>query len=193
MDAPKQPAATGLEEDTTALPADAEAGAPPEAAAQLDEQALEGFLEQMRGEQNLPVGVVAGLIAAIIAAGAWAGVTLLANMQIGFMAIGVGALVGLTVRLAGKGMHLGFGIAGALLAAVGCFAGNLLTVYLELATLISAGEINGPLDVELLMAGVIGFFSPIDLLFYGLAIYFGYQFSFRRVSEEQLAQFVKPA
>jgi hypothetical protein len=34
-------------------------------------------------------------------------------------------------------------------------------------------------------------FSPIDLLFYGIAVYEGYRFSFRQVTPEELAGFVK--
>jgi hypothetical protein len=29
-------------------------------------------------------------------------------------------------------------------------------------------------------------FSPMDLLFYGIAIYEGYKFSFRQITEEEL-------
>jgi len=34
-------------------------------------------------------------------------------------------------------------------------------------------------------------FNPMDLLFYGLAVYAGYRFSFRRISAEELAKLTK--
>jgi hypothetical protein len=130
-------------------------------------------------EQSLPRGLVAGLAAAAVGAGAWALITVVTNYQIGWMAVGVGFLVGWAVRLAGKGTSTAFGVLGAALALGGCLAGNLLT-----GNVVASRELGVPLTDMLaritpgmafeLMAGM---FSPIDLLFYGLATYQGYRFS----------------
>lgn len=130
-------------------------------------------------EQNFPMGLLAGLVATAVGAGAWMLVTVATNYQIGWMAVGVGFLLGWTVRLAGKGTSTAFGVLGASLALGGCLAGNFFTGCViasrELglpATSIMAGLTPGA-TVELMAA----MFSPIDLLFYGLAIYQGYRFS----------------
>src|SRR2546422_8431344 len=78
--------------------------------------------------ENLPMGFMAGLVAAAIGAGLWALVTIVTGFQIGWMAVGVGFLVGWAVRVAGKGAHMAFGILGAALALGGCALGNLLAV-----------------------------------------------------------------
>src|SRR5438046_4554102 len=129
--------------------------------------------------ENLPMGFMAGLVAAAVGAGLWALVTIVTGFQIGWMAVGVGFLVGWAVRIAGKGTHRAFGIMGALLALGGCAVGNLLTIVV-----IAARHFEIPLvavfsrltpDVVVQLMGAT--FSPMDLLFYGIAIYEGSRFS----------------
>ena len=122
---------------------------------------------------------MAGLVAAAIGAGLWALVTIITGFQIGWMAVGVGFLVGWAVRLAGKGTHRAFGIMGALLALGGCAVGNLLTIivvaarHFEIPLLAVFSRLTPDVVVQLMEAT----FSPMDLLFYGIAIYEGYRFS----------------
>jgi hypothetical protein len=129
--------------------------------------------------ENLPMGFMAGLVAAAVGAGLWALVTLVTGFQIGWMAVGVGFLVGWAIRLAGKGTHRAFGIMGALLALGGCVVGNLLTIvvfaarHFEIPLLAVFSRLTPEVVYNLMEAT----FSPIDLLFYGLAIYQGYRFS----------------
>jgi hypothetical protein len=158
--------------------------------ATIDPFKLQGFMQQLKNSQNLPLGMLGGLGAAIISAVIWAAITVITGYQIGWMAIGVGFLVGLAVRTFGKGIDRIFGIVGAAWSLFGCLAGNLLTitaviaqqeaipfieVFLFLAT--SPGAV-----VELMTAT----FSLIDLLFYGFAIYEGYKLSFRQLSKAEL-------
>jgi hypothetical protein len=127
-------------------------------------------------------------VAALVGAAAWAGVTVATGYQIGYMAIGVGFLVGYAIRLAGKGVTSVFGVVGAVLALLGCALGNLLAVTALLAQndgipfLQALPQLNPQLIQELMVA----FFSPMDLLFYGIATYEGYQLSFRQLSPEEL-------
>jgi len=147
------------------------------------------FLEQrLRSEENLVLGVAAGLVASLVGAGAWAGITVATGYQIGFMAIGVGIAVGWAVRVAGKGVSGVFGAAGAALALLGCALGNLLAMTAVVARnegvpLLDALPQLGPqLAWELLVAS----FSPMDVLFYGIALYEGYRLSFRRLGADEL-------
>jgi len=129
--------------------------------------------------ENLPMGFMAGLVAAAIGAGLWALVTIVTGFQIGWMAVGVGFLVGWAVRVAGKGTHRAFGIMGALLALGGCAVGNLLTIvviaarHFEIPLVAVFSRLTPDVVVQLMEAT----FSPMDLLFYGIAIYEGYRFS----------------
>jgi len=149
-----------------------------------EEQAA--MIEKARFEQKLPFGIVAGLIAALVMAAAWAAITVTTEYQIGYMAIAVGFVVGIAVRYAGKGVDMIFGISGAILALIGCLLGNFLS-QVGFATL----EFGVPffealktlaepsIFVEIMKES----FSGIDLLFYGIAIYEGYRFSFLQLSK----------
>ncbi|MEE9230157.1 MAG: hypothetical protein V3U86_05575, partial [Acidobacteriota bacterium] len=79
----------------------------------IDPTRLELILDRLRADQNLVAGVLAGAAGAVAGAGLWAAVTVFTGFQIGWMAVGVGFLVGYLVRLAGKGIDKSFGVAGA--------------------------------------------------------------------------------
>lgn len=129
--------------------------------------------------QNLPMALLVGLAAAAVGAGLWALVTVLTGYQIGWMAIGVGFLVGLAVRLAGKGTTSTFQVLGAALALGGCLAGNVLTICIVAAGKleISLTQMAFRLTPDFVLDTMSATFSPFDLLFYGLAVYAGYKYS----------------
>ncbi len=161
-----------------------------EESAPVDPAQLQAIVEQLRSQQNLAGGVLAGLVAAAVGAATWAIVTVMTGYQIGWMAVGVGFLVGMAVRTVGKGIDSIFGIAGALLAFAGCAAGNLLTVCGVIATEgnLSFMEVLSELTPSVIQELMIAKFDPMDLLFYGIAIYEGYKLSFRELSEDDMAQ-----
>ena len=157
---------------------------------EVSDPALQFAVEKLRSEQNLPAGVVAGLIAALLSAGIWALITALIGYQIGFMAIGVGFVVGYTVRIVGKGIDPIFGIVGALLSLIGCAIGNLLTMtyFIAVQESIAYLELLADMNVDLAIEIMVVTFDPMDILVYGIAVYFGYRYAFRQVTEADLAQ-----
>ena len=62
----------------------------------INEQQAAMLMQTFAEEQNLLMGTVGGLLAALLGAGIWAGVTVATEYQIGWMAVGIGFLVGLT-------------------------------------------------------------------------------------------------
>ncbi len=155
----------------------------------MDQMALEKF----RSEQNLVGGLVAGFIAAVGVAVLWAVITIYTGYQIGWMAIGVGIVVGFVVRFVGKGLDQSFAIGGAALALFGCLLGNLFTACHLLADAEGVGffdvltSLNPNSAFELMKLT----FSPMDLLFYGFAVYEGFKLSCRQISQEELDKAVK--
>lgn len=138
--------------------------------------------QQAQEEQSLLRGALAGLGAAAVGAGVWAVVTVVTQHQIGWMAIGVGFLVGIAVRFFGKGTENTFGILGAVCALLGCLAGNLLAVCISAAQQyhLPLLEILAGLSPQTIEELLRDTFSPLDLLFYGLAMYEAYKYSFQR-------------
>jgi len=158
-------------------------------ATEIDTARAQLAMDRLRDEQNLSGALLAGAVAALLGAVAWAAVTVTTGYQIGWMAIGIGFAVGFAVRTVGKGLDPIYGIAGAGLALLGCALGNLLAVcgILAAAQSLSFLSVLANLTVEIAEDLMIATFTPMDLLFYGLAGYEGYKLSFRQVSAEELA------
>jgi hypothetical protein len=159
---------------------------------QINQFEWENFQRRLKEEQNLWLGLIGGSIGMGIGAALWMLITVLTDFQMGWMAIGVGFLAGSGVRYLGKGFDTIFGIVGGILAGVGCLLGNFLTVLVVVVR-----EFEVPflrlllnLDLEIVVELITITFDPIDLLFYGLAIYAGYRASFRRVTEADMATFM---
>jgi len=135
--------------------------------------------------QNLFLAVIVGCAAAVVGAIAWALITVATGYQIGWMAVGVGFLVGYSMKYFGKGTTVVFGIIAAVIALVGCVAGNLLTTVIMVAKQehLSVMSVLQNLTPTIVMDLLKETSQPMDLLFYGLAVYEAYKFSF--TSEEQ--------
>jgi len=155
----------------------------------IDPEKAEVFHQRLVTEQNMPMGILGGALAALVGAAVWAGVTVATKYQIGWMAVGVGFLVGFIVRLLGRGISKPFGYIGGAFALIGCLLGNLFSTCGFIASeeampffgVLSAVLAQPSVIVELLTAT----FSPIDLLFYGIAVAEGYKFSFRQITEAE--------
>jgi hypothetical protein len=156
----------------------------------IDEDKLNLYNNQLKLEQNLPMAIIGGLSVAIIGAILWAVITVATEYQIGYMAIVIGFGVGYSVRFFGKGIDSIFGIIGALLALIGCVLGNFLSIIGFVANSENLGyfETLTLIDLSLIPEIMTESFNPMDILFYGLAIYEGYRFSFRQITEEEIIQ-----
>jgi hypothetical protein len=158
----------------------------PQVVREIDPLKVQQFQERLRTEQNLLLGLAAGGLAAVIGAVLWAVVTVITNYQIGWMAIGVAFLVGVAIRVFGKGIDNIYRFMGAGLALFGVVLGNLLMIAallarqetLPLLTVLNYMLLHPAADVQMLTQS----FSPIDLLFYGFAVYYGYKYSSRQVT-----------
>jgi hypothetical protein len=150
----------------------------------VDNPTPQQFAQAPQRHPNLLLGGLAGFGAAVLGAVLWAVITVGTHYQIGSMAIGVGWLVGVTVRYFGKGATPGFGALAAGLTLLSCLAGNVFAICLvasrqETYMLVNPLASLPPVLVVKLLQMT---FSPIDLLFYGLAVYESFKLSFRRVT-----------
>jgi hypothetical protein len=142
---------------------------------------------EVEADSNFPAALLGGLVAAFAGAVVWAVITVTAKVQIGFMAIGVGFLVAWAVRTLGKGHTQLYGIIGGAFALLGCVLGNLLSACGFVATArgesvvsITLSALSTPsLAVNLLRAT----FDGMDLLFYAIAVYEGYKYSRRPLTQ----------
>ena len=154
----------------------------------FNQEKLNQYLESLRLEQNLPMGALVAFVTALIGAVIWAAITVSTGYQIGYMAIAIGFIVGYANRSVGKGIDQIFGIVGALFAFLGCFLGNYFSLIAFVADAEGLGymETLGAIEIPLVLEAMAEDFGMYDILFYGLAVYEGYKFSFRQVGEDEI-------
>lgn len=148
----------------------------------ITENNIEDF-ERLKAEQNFPMAVLGGVLASIICVFIWAIITIATKYQISYMAMGVGVAVGFTIQKFGKGLTPVYGILGAGLALIACFCGNIISYTCFIADQYESYsylEAISNLNWDISMSIAIETFQPMDVLFYGLAIYTGYMFSIKR-------------
>jgi hypothetical protein len=122
---------------------------------------------------RLVPAIGAAAAAAGIGAAVWAAVTVATNYQIGWMAVGVGFLVGLAVKKAARRGSQEVAVVAAAFALLGCALGNLLSACGFLAKEESMGffEVVARLEPGMAFSLMQAMFHPMDILFYGIAIY----------------------
>lgn len=156
---------------------------------ELDPVKVQAFQERIQEEQNFSMAIIAGGAAALIGALLWGAITFFTGTKIVWAAIGVAFIVGWAVRQFGRGTDKIFGILGAGLALASCVLGNILTLAALLARENEAPFyevfeylVSYPVEsLELFMS----LSSPIDLLFYAFAAYYGYRYAIRQVTREE--------
>ena len=145
--------------------------------------------KQLSVHQDVVYAIIGGLFLSVICAIIWAAITVATEYQIGYMAIGLGLIVGWGVRYFGAGIDRIFGVIGGVMALLGCALGNLFSQVGFIANAQGIGYFNtvSLLDFETVVLIYQETFSPMDFFFYGIAIYEGYRFAFRRVPENYKA------
>ena len=105
------------------------------------------------------------------------------------MAIGAGLLVGGVVRVFGRGLDKSFGYLGAGLSLVSCVIGNYLAncMFIAREVNLSVTSVLTQVNLAAIPKVMMAAFHPTDILFYGLAVYMGYYFSFRRITQAQIS------
>jgi len=151
----------------------------------IDPEEIQRLEFEVRGRQRLLLGAVAGAIAAAVGAAVWAGIVYYAQMEIAWIAIGIGFLVGFAVRTAGRGVTPKFGILGALLSLLSVVCGKYFAIIAFVAQEMDQGIVEtmglfGPAELLEIFKETFSFF---DLLFYGIAVYMGYNLGFRDLRE----------
>jgi hypothetical protein len=164
-------------------PPPAPVGAPePERATQL---AIEEAMARLRDQQNMGLAVVGGIAAAVAGAVLWGLITAATERQYGIMAIGIGFLVGLAVRFLGKGVDTSFRVVAAVCSAAGCLIGNYFAIcFVAKGQGVAFWDALGKPDVVFKIIG--DNFGFMDVVFYAIAIYCGWQFALRQLDEGDL-------
>ena len=117
--------------------------------------------------------------ASVISALIWASITVLAEIQVGFMAVGVGGLVAVSIRHFWRGNQVSLRVVGAVFAVFGCLLGNVLSqtgFYARENEIMIADAVLG-LNPSAMPGILIETTQGIDFLFYALAVFEAVKFS----------------
>lgn len=146
--------------------------------------------QQLLTRQSFGYALAGGLMASVLGAVIWAAITVATGYQIGYMAILVGFIVGFSVRYFGIGFSLKFGILGGVLSLFGCLLGNLLSqvVFIAHETSYTYLYVLQLLDWETIKLIYKESFSPMDVLFYAIAVYEGLRFSYGKITHKLLEE-----
>ena len=164
---------------------------------QVDEHKLEALKARMMAEQSIPRGLLAGIIAGLAAAFIWGLITKITEYEIGWIAIGVGFLVGISVRKFGKGLTPPFQIMGAVIAGLSVALGKVVAACMLASAMMPADMPMGAWELftSLSIGDMIDLlkesFHGIDLLFYGFAVWEGWQFALRQITQEEMTSVLK--
>jgi hypothetical protein len=135
-------------------------------------------IEQLDNQPSLLMGLIGGTVAMLVSAIIWGVISYVTEYQIGWMAIGVGFLVGIAIKFFGKGKSMMFGVSSAVLALIGCVLGNLIFYSGIIAREESASFLQVFFILLLQPAAAIEVFSIafgfMDIVFYALAAYVGF-------------------
>lgn len=92
--------------------------------------------EKLLGEQNFTAAAIAGAVAAVLAAVAFAIVTWKWPFSYGFAAVGIGIMVGAAMQYLGRGIETKFAVLAAIYTVLGCALG----IFLRESVTLSPGE-----------------------------------------------------
>lgn len=138
-----------------------------------DKQVGYALADKLISEQNFAAAIVAGAVATLLAAAAYGIAVAVWPFSRGFAAAGVGILIGLAMALLGRGISTKFAVAAAAYTVAGCLLGNLFRVVMDLAL----ATATSPVDVlrndslSLLAERSLHNFSPVDLVYWFIAIF----------------------
>ncbi len=179
-----------IDETVKVVPLDDEKGLQ---TSELKQKLSPVIIENLKMEQNLISGILSGLIVGVLGAVLWGIITVITGFQIGYMAIAIGAGVGLIIRKFGNGIDNIFGFWGAGISLFSVLLGNFLSIIGFIANAEGIGyfETLIMLDYNYVPELMAETFSVIDLAFYGIAIYEGYRFSFRLITEKSIQEIRK--
>lgn len=140
-------------------------------------------------------GIIAGLIAGAAGAAAWAAIAFYANLEIGYLAWGIGAFVGYVIATVGRSPSPTAGVVAVLITIASICAGKYVMVEMDikqqLADIVAEdgqAAVDSIPDEEIAQARnaqFMGSFGGMDLLFFGLAIFSAWGLASNTGEEEE--------
>src|SRR5690606_13217371 len=129
--------------------------------------------EKLISEQHFAAAVIAGAVATVLAAAAYGIIVAEWAFTYGFVAAGVGIVIGLAMQFLGRGISMKFAAVATVYTITGCVLGNLFRVIMELAR----ASATSPIDVLrnnsllVLAESSISYLSFLDFVYWFVAVF----------------------
>jgi len=138
--------------------------------------------EEATGPISIPKAILGGVIGTIACALIWTLITVITKYQIGYIALGIGFVVGYLVQRLGNGNNLLFGLIGGIFSLIACVVGDLFSMIVFVAdeynesyfTILSGLSFS---DCIYILQNSI---QPMSIFFYAIAGYTGFKFAFKK-------------
>ncbi len=162
---------------------------------EIDPLKYQHYIDLRRTNQHLPMAVLAASIGAVLGALAWLGITAFTTLQVGWMAMVIGVVIGGMVRGAGKGIDRDFGLIAVILTLAGSAAGMVLAGcwFLALQSEEAAfSDVLFSLTPGLITQIYVALLTPVNLAYWGVAVVAAYWLGIRRIRREEMAMCALP-
>lgn len=128
--------------------------------------------EKLLAEQNFAAAVIAGAVAAMLAAVIYGITIAIWDFSYGFAAAGIGIAVGLAMQFLGRGIEMKFAVAASGYTIVGCILGELFgdVMRLPIENAISSIDVFRSHAFSVISRWSISYVSFIDLVFWFVAV-----------------------
>ncbi len=129
--------------------------------------------QKLISEQNFAAAVIVGAVATVLAAAAYGITVAIWPFSYGFVAAGIGIVIGLSMRFLGRGISTKFAVVATVYTITGCVLGNLFRVIVAQA----AGSATSPIDVlrnhafSVLAERSVSYYSLVDLVYLFVAVF----------------------
>lgn len=156
----------------------------------IDPEDRERVLLHLHATQRLIPAIVAGCVAMLVGAAVWAAIGVFTHSEIGWIAIGIGFVVGMAVRVAGRGFDVRYAVIGASLSLAGVVLGKFFAACGNFARSenIPFWDVLQHFPYQEFPAFMRQSFEIMDLLFYGLAVWCGWIYARRKLEEAEIAE-----
>jgi hypothetical protein len=156
----------------------------------IDPEDRERVMLHLHGTQRLVPAIVAGFVAMMFGAVVWAVIAVFTKQEIGWIAIGIGFVVGMAVRIAGRGFDVRYAVIGGALSLAGVVLGKFLAAcgFFAREEGIPIWEVLSTFPYATFPAFMRESFEIIDLLFYGLAVWCGWKYARRSLEDTEVTE-----
>ena len=125
--------------------------------------------------------IIAGSIGGAIGAAIWGGIAYATHYEVGYVAWGIGGLVGVCVRVVAGDMDDFYaGVTAGVLSVISILAGKILSAILIVNFVMQQGNLAGDVDLKEVYWTAVGIcftgsFGVLDIAFFLLAVFTAYK------------------